>query len=245
MELLLYAVIFIIGIILGNFCMIAIYKIPSTKKNKDKKSFSPKQKRNKVIISLLMGFVSIGAFISLKVTWKTMTILTLIEYLYLMIFIVTLVLIAGIDKKSKRIYKPIIFIGCLVGFVHIIYLYLINNLGVYSIYKYLMYFAVICILSAIIIKKQYFKYSYLLEIMIICMYMNMFVISEVFLITIALTMISIVASIIMQKQKQKRKLDKSDILAEKNINVEIPIGMYLCISNIIAMIIQGIEINVM
>ncbi len=243
MELLLYTTIFLIGIILGNFCVTTIYKIPGQKKKDEKKSLTPKEKRNKLIISLLIGIISVGVFLSLKVTWKTMNILTLIEYLYYMIFIITLILIAGIDKKVKRIYKSIIFIGAVVGFIHLLYLYRINNLGIYSIYKYLMYFIVICILAAIVNKKPYFKYSYLLEIMMVCMYMNMFVISEVFLITIALTMVLLTANVIIQKQKNK--IDKSDILAEKESNIEIPIGMYLCISNIIAILIQAIEITKM
>ncbi len=243
MELLLYTTIFLIGIILGNFCVDTIYKIPVKKKKNEKKTLTSKEKRNKIIISLLMGITSVGIFLSLKVTWKTMNTLTLIEYLYYMIFVITLVLIAGIDKKVKRIYKQIIFVGAIVGFIHILYLYRINNLGVYSIFKYLMYFAVICILTVIVNKKQYFKYSYLLEIMMLCMYMNMFVISEVFLVTIALTMISLIVGVIVQKQKNK--IDKSDILAERNTNIELPIGMYLCISNIIAILIQAIEITKM
>ena len=68
----------------------------------------------------------------------------------------------------------------------------------------------------------------------------MFVISEVFLITAVLTMISIIFEIIINKRKNK--IDKSDILAEKNTNLEIPIAYCLCLSNILAMLIQGIEI---
>ena len=74
----------------------------------------------------------------------------------------------------------------------------------------------------------------------ICIYMNMFEISEVFLITAILTMISITCLLIVNNYKSK--VDKSDILAEENKNLDIPIAMYLCISNIIAMIIQGILI---
>lgn len=240
MEILLYTIIFIIGTVLGDFCNSAIYRIPTeNKKENDKKSNI--QKRNKIIISILMGITSVGIFISLKVTWKNMNILTLIEYLYLMIFVVTLVLIAGIDKKKKRVNKPIIFVGCATGFVHVLYLYLINNVGIYSVYKYIIYFIAVFVLSVITSKNHYFKYSYLLEILMICIYMNMFVISEVFLITTVLTMISLVVSIIVKKQKNK--IDNSDILAEKNVNLDIPIAMYLCISNIVAMLIQAIEIS--
>ena len=177
---------------------------------------------------------------SLHATWETMSILTLVEYLYLMIFVTTLVLIAGIDKNNKKICKPIIFFGCLVGFVHIIYLYIIKNATIISIYKYVIYFVIVCVLSLITTKHRYFKYSYLLEIMMICIYINMFVIAEVFLITAVLTMVSLVVGIIIRKRKAK--VDNSDILAEKNVNMDLPIAFCLCISNIVAMLIQGIEI---
>jgi hypothetical protein len=68
----------------------------------------------------------------------------------------------------------------------------------------------------------------------------MFITSEVFLITAILTMISLTISVIIKKQQVK--VDKSDILAEKNVNLDISIGFYLCISNVIAMLIQGIPI---
>ena len=165
---------------------------------------------------------------------------SLTEYLYLMIFAATLVIIAGIDRNNKQINKPIILVGSLVGFVHIIYLYIINQISVISIYKYVIYFAIVCILAIFTNRNKLFKYKYLLEILMICIYMNMFIVYEVFLITAVLTMISLTASVIIRKRNIK--IDQSDILAEKDIKLDIPIAFYLCISNIIAMLIQGIPI---
>lgn len=269
MELLLYILIFIMGTVFGSFCTLAIYRIPQKKNITNERSFCPnchhklgffdlipvlsyialggkcrychkKIKKSYVIIEILMGITSLGIYMSLHATWETMSVLTLTEYLYQMIFVTTLVLIAGIDKNNKKICKPIILVGCVVGFVHIIYLYIIKNVALVSIYKYVIYFIIVCILSEITTKHKYFKYSYLLEIMMICIYINMFVISEVFLITAVLTMVSIIFEIIINKRKNK--IDKSDILAEKNTNLEIPIAYCLCLSNIAAMLIQGIEI---
>ena len=53
-------------------------------------------------------------------------------------------------------------------------------------------------------------------------------------------MISLLMGIAIRKRKTK--IDKSDILAEKNVNLDLPIAYCLCISNIVAMLIQGIEI---
>ena len=269
MELILYLIIFIMGTVFGSFCTLAIYRIPLKKNITNERSFCPnckhrlgffdlipvfsyiflggkcrycgkKIKNSYFIIEFLMGLTSVGIYLSLHATWETMSILTLVEYLYLMIFVTTLVLIAGIDKNNKKINKSIIFFGCIVGFVHIIYLYIIKNATIISIYKYVIYFIIVCALSLIRSKHRYFRYTYLLEILMICIYINMFVISEVFLITAILTMISLLTGIAIRKRKTK--IDKSDILAEKNVNLDLPIAYCLCISNIVAMLIQGIEI---
>ncbi len=231
MELLIYVLIFIIGMIFGNFSQIALYKITYKKENKKQLYINWK-------MNILMGIVSIGIFNSLNFSIKNISFLTIIEYVYLMIFVSTLSILAVIDKKNKKIYKPIVFTGCVIAGIYIIYLYITKNVEIFSIYKYVIYFIIVFTLSIITSKHRYFKYSYLLEIMMICIYMNMFVVSEVFLITAVLTMISLTIGILIQKRKQK--IDNSDILAE-NKNLDIPIGMYLCISNIIAMIISGIE----
>ena len=269
MNIFLYAIIFICGTMFGSFYTLAVYRIPKNIDIVKKHSYCPncnhklgildlipilsyiflggkcrychkKISNSYFIIEFLMGLTSVGLYMSLHATWETMSILTLVEYLYLMIFVTTLVLIAGIDKNNKKICKPIIFFGCLVGFVHIIYLYIIKNATIISIYKYVIYFVIVCVLSLITTKHRYFKYSYLLEIMMICIYINMFVIAEVFLITAVLTMVSLVVGIIIRKRKAK--VDNSDILAEKNVNMDLPIAFCSCISNIVAMLIQGIEI---
>lgn len=233
MGILIYTIIFIIGMIFGNFSTLTIYRI-TNQNNKNKKAFQTNWKTN-----LLMGIVSIGIFHSLHFTLASISILTLIEYVYLMIFISTLVIIANIDKKNKKICKPVIFFGCIIGGIHISYLYIIKNIEIICIYKYVIYLIIVCTLSIITTKHRYFKYSYLLEILMICIYMNMFVISEVFLITAILTMISLTIGSLIKRHNQK--IDNSDILAENRPNLDIPIGMYLCISNILAMLISGIE----
>lgn len=162
-----------------------------------------------------------------------------LEYLYLGIFIITLIIIATKDIKTKTISKPVILFGAVVGGAYIVYLYIIKKVELFSIYKYVIYFAVICALFAITRKHKKYKYNYLLEVMMLCIYMNMFVISEVFLITVVITMISLTISLVIKKRKNK--IDKSNILAENTENIQISIGTYVCISNIIAMIISSIE----
>lgn len=269
MKIALYIIIFIMGTFFGSFTAYAIKRIPKNKKISNEKSSCPNCKHKigifdsipvlsyillggkcrycgKKISSsyfwteLLMGFVSLGIYMSIHGIWGTMSLLTLTEYLYLMIFVTTITIIAGIDKNNKKIYKPIIFVGSVIGLIHIIYLYFINSATQVSLYRYIIYVAIICILSFITSKYKYFQYKYILELLIICVYINLYVVSEVFLITAVLTMILLVADVIVNKRKNR--IDNSDILAENETKQDIPIAFWLCISTIAAILIQGIVI---
>ena len=168
MEIILYIIIFIMGTVFGSFSTLAIYRIPQKKNITTDRSFCPNCKHklgfldlipvwsyillggkcrycgkkissSYFFIEILMGLASLGIFLSINPSIQNLSVLTLTEYLYLMIFATTLVIIAGIDRNKKQINKPIILIGSIVGFVHIIYLYIIKDINVISIYKYVIY----------------------------------------------------------------------------------------------------------
>lgn len=269
MKIALYIIIFLMGIFFGSFAALAIRRIPKKRNITNKKTTCPhcnhefgfidsipvlsyifskgrcrycgkKIKSDSLIIELLMGLASVGIYYSLHKMWGTMSLMTLTEYLYLMIFATTLAIIAGIDKNNKKIYKPIIFIGMLLGLVHIVFLYFAKNATIIGLYRYVVYFCFVLALSIFTGRHKYYKYRYILEILMICLYINTFVVTEVFLITAVLTMVLLVFNIIMLKNTSK--VDESDILAENEKKMEIPIAYWLCISTIIALMIQGIEI---
>ena len=269
MKIALYVIIFIMGSFFGSFCAYAINRIPKKNSITETKSTCEfckhkfgaldnipimsyifcggkcrycGKKRNSGYFwtELLMGLVAVGIYYSIHGMWGTMSILTLTEFLYLMIFITTITIIAVIDKKNKKIYKPIIFVGLAFGLMHILYLYFTNNAGLSSIHRYLLFGAIICVLSMITSKYKYYKFRYLLEIMMICIYINMFVVYEVFLITAVLTMILLVVNVLIKKRMTK--VDNSDILVDNEVQLDLPIAYLLCISNIIALIVQGIVI---
>ena len=269
MKALLYIIIFAIGTVFGSFCTLAIYRIPLKKNITTERSFCPncehklgffdlipvlsyiflggkcrycgkKIKPTYLIIELLMGITAIGIFSSLNTAWESIEIYDLIKFLYLMIFATTLVLIAGIDRKQKKVSKSTILVGCLISLLYIIYLCVLGEQNSANMYRYGIYFIAIFIIAIITGKYKFFKYKYLLEILMICIYINMFEPSEVFLITTILTMISLTCLLIVNNHKNK--IDKSDILAEEKTNLDIPIAMYLCISNIVAMVLAGIVI---
>lgn len=267
MKILIYLIVFIIGTYFGSFVLYAINSISIKEKNRDgriackycKHSLSiieiipvfsyiclrgkckhcgKKIDSNYILIEFLMGIISLGIYLSIHGTWSTESIQLLTEYLFLMFYIITLCIIAGIDKKTRKIYRPIMFVGILIGFIQFGYLYILNNIALGSMNKYIISFIIICILSMIAYKNDSIEYKYLLEILILCIYINMFVTSDVFLISSVLTMILLVLDVIIKKHKMN--IDKKNDLADNNIKLDIPIAYWLCVSNIIAIIIQGI-----
>ncbi len=267
MKTVLYIIIFIIGVFFGSFAALAIRRIPKKRNITTKKTTCPhcnhefnlidsipilsyifsggrcryckkKIKITDTLIEFVMGIVSVGIYWSNHAIWGIMSLMSLTEYIYLMIFATTMVIIAGIEKNNQKIYKPIIFIGMIIGLIHILFLYFSENASVVSLYRYFVYMLFALALVIYTGKNRYNKYNYILEVLIICIYINMFIVTESFLITSILTIIFIVVDLAFEKNRHR--VDESDILAENKIKLEIPIAFWLCISSIIAILVQGI-----
>jgi len=257
------------GIFFGSFAELAIRRIPKKRNIVNQKTICPhcnhefglidsipvlsyifsggkcrycgkKIKPTTFLVEIVMGVVSVGIYWSNHTIWGTMSLMTLTEYLYLMVFVTTMVIIAGIDKNNKKIYKPIIFVGMLIGLIHILFLYFSDNTTAVSLYRYVIYLIVVLGISIYTGKNEHNKYKYILEILMICLYINMFVVTETFLITSVLTMIFLIVDLLFEKYKNK--VDESNILAENNSRVELPIAFWLCISTILAIMAQGIVV---
>ncbi|MEE1389916.1 MAG: hypothetical protein U0M00_05155, partial [Clostridia bacterium] len=119
---------------------------------------------------------------------------------------------------------------------YIIYLYIFN----FDIYKYAIYliiFLLILLIDTIILKKAG-KQNYTLSILMLCFYMTMGTNEEAVILSIISTLLMIAISQIIIKNKD----NKSNIIAEDS--KKIPIGTYLCISNIVFLILQNFILGV-
>ena len=115
MNILLYVVLFIIGIETGVFCQTAIYRIPRNinimKKGVTNIEPEGKQRISKKIIKLsceiLMGifFVLFGK--ALGVDINSLKLSPIIMYVFTIVYLTTLFIIAGIDKKHINIDKKV------------------------------------------------------------------------------------------------------------------------------------------
>lgn len=261
MEIAIYLMIFIIGTLFGSFFTLAIYRIPLKQNITHKRSYCPKCNhrlefwdlipvfsyiflggkcrycKEKIrprylILEVLSGIIFLLFAISLKIDIYNLEIQKLVYLLFGMLYISTLFLIGGIEKENHFISNSVLLFGLIIQAVYIIYLYIINA----SIYKYVIYLfimLVIIFINTILLKKKG-KENYTLQILILCLYLVMATREETVILSIILTLLLIAIKEIMIS----RSVNNSSIIEEKE-DKKIPIGYYLCFSNIIVLILQN------
>lgn len=263
MNIFLYTIIFIMGAFFGSFYTLAVYRIPLGQNIIYMHSYCPKCNhklgvldlfpilsyiflggkcrycKNPIrirylILEVLSGLVFVLFALSLKINIYNLEINNLIYFIFGILYMVSLFIIAGIDKEKINIQKSVLMYGLFVLLAYIVYLYILNI----NIYRYVIYLLIMLIL--ILTETMYLKNrassNYTLQILTLCTYIGIFSGEINLLLTIILSIVSIgIREIILvfgKSKKQKR---------EENTNTEkLPIGFYLCVSNIIVLIIMNL-----
>ena len=244
MDLILYITMFIMGTVLGSFFTLAVYRIPLKKDITHERSFCPncnhrleffdlipilsylflggkcrycKQKIRPryLLLEVLSGIIFMLFYISLKIDILNIDINKLAYFIFGMFYISTLFIIAGIEKEKHFIPKSLLLFGLIISLLYIIYLYIIHV----SIYKYVIY-SILMLLFVILNKKQ----NYSLQILALIMFILIGTNEEISALGIIVTLIAIALE----------KFFKS-----KNNKKNIPIGFYLCITNVLLLLLQN------
>jgi len=265
MNVILYLIIFAMGITFGSFCTLAVYRIPLRENIIRKRSFcveckhklsfwdlipvfsyltlggkcrycGKKIRPRYFILEICSGLVFILFAFSIQLNIYSFQI---DKYAYLffgMLYFTGLFILAGIDREKVRVENSLLIYLTIVNAVYMIYLYIVEQT---SMYRYVMYLVLICILVAIntyyLHKKA--KNNYTVGVLILSMLMILFTYEGQFVLTVILTLLSIAFDILLQKQKRNRKKCKKVDSKEKT---DIPIASYLCISNVIVVILTNI-----
>jgi len=253
--------VFIIGALLGSFFSLAVYRIPRRESIMHGRSYCPKcnHKLNfldlipvlsyaflggkcryckqkirprYIMLEILSGITFLLFAVSLKIDLYNLDINKLVYLVFGTLYLSTLFIIGGIEKEKHSIQKSVLLFGLLTQTIYIIYLYIIGN----SIYKYVIYLFLILVLiliNTIVLKKKATE-NYTLQILVLCLYFVMFAREEIVILTIILSILMI----FIKQVSISNKDNKEDIL-ESNTNYIIPIGFYLCVCNVIALIFQN------
>lgn len=254
MDIFFYILIFIMGTFFGSFFTLAVYRIPRKEDILIKHSYCPSCNhklgffdlfpvlsyiflrgkcrwcKNKIrprylILELLSGFTFLIIALSLKTTLYNIN--NIIYLFATLIYISILFIIAGIDKENNKISSSVLFVGYIFEVIYIIYQCALGNSNVYQYVIYLFLLIILLILSSISLKIS-MQEKYYIKALYLSLYIIIFCGSKPYIITVILTLISIALYKILSKNK----------------NNKIPVGFYLCISNIITTILLNIINNI-
>lgn len=253
MEAIFYIIIFIMGITFGSFYTLAVYRIPKGEDITHTHSYCPncnhklnfwdlipifsyiflggkcrycKQKIRPryLILETISGlfFVIIAYLMGLSI--YNLEKLKIIEYIFFVLYFTFIILMAGIDKESRTINKPILMYGVIISIMYIIYLYIIEKTSIYRYVIYLVLFIILLILDTITLKKHA-KNNYTYSILITIIIMAIFTGEYVTISSIITTLLATSITLLVKKLKNKR--------TTQQYNEKVKIGLYLSIFNII------------
>lgn len=266
MELIIYGTIFIIGTLFGSFFTLAVYRIPQGLNILYEHSFCPncgtklrfkdlipilsyislkgkcrycgqKVRIRYLLLEVLSGLVFLLVALSLKLDIYNIGASEIINFSFFMLYIACLFIIAGIDKERITIQKSVLLFGLILGICFMIYVCISSRQVIYTYIIYLAVAAFILILDTAFLKKKLCE-NYTISLLILGLYMIIFTGSEVFYYTISLSLLLIGIMGIVDKIRKSAK-SKSVIEAKNNKELEIPVGFYLTISNILLLIISN------
>lgn len=258
---LIYFMFFIIGTLLGSFFSLAIYRIPLHQNITHQRSYCPKCNHRLEFLDLIpvLSYICLGGkcryckekirgryiyleifsgiifllfVLSVKINLYNIELQKLVYLMFGMFYISILFIIGGIEKENHNISKPVFLFGLIMETLYIIYLYIINvSIYKYVIYLFLMFLLIIA--NTILLKRKGIE-NYALQILELCMLLVIATNEQVVILSVILTLllVAINQSIINSKNNKKKNIDEK-------INKVVPIGFYLCFTNIFLLIVQN------
>ena len=262
MDTLFLILIFIIGALFGSFYTLAIYRIPKRQDITHTHSYCPncnhklglldlipifsyifllgkcryckeKIRPRYLIIEVLSGILFVAIAYLNNFNFETLSITSIMQYAFLVLYITFIILMAGIDKENRKIEKSVTIYGIVISIMYIIYLCIVENANIYRYVIYLILYIIILILDTITLKK-YAKSTYVNSILLCIITMTIFTNEYIVFNSIIITLIAIAIYLIIEKTKNKiSKSKKTDKQLARNISI----GFYLGFTNILILLI--------
>lgn len=260
MNLLLYIYIFLIGITFGSFFTLAVYRIPRGEDITHTRSYCPKCNhklsfwdmiplfsyiflgakcrycKEKIrpryfILEFCSGLVFVLFALSIRLNIYTLTAQTIIYFILGLLYIAGLFIVSGIDKEKINIQNEVTLYLIIVEAVYIIYLCIVDSANIYRYVIYLLTLAILSMANTIYYKKK-LKNNYTLECLILLNIMLIFTYECCSILTVIFTLLAMSISVLIDKINKKRA-------NYGKTNKKLPIGFYLCVTNIITLIITN------
>lgn len=262
MNIFFYIIVFIMGTLFGSFLTLATYRIPLNKDITHEHSFCPKcnhklgffdlipilsfillrgkcrycgKKINPryFLFEIITGISFVFLAYALDINIYFVNYVQFVDFALAVLYLVFLLLVAGIDFENTKIDKKVLIYGVTVAFINIMYQYISC---VYYGYKYnlnrimfyLVYLVILLILDVRLIKRTK-KFDYCIDLVIITIIMCLFTYEITTILSIIGCLLAVSFRLLLNKLFSKDKKNKG-----------LPIAFYLVCSNIIMAIIAYI-----
>ena len=181
MDAIFNILIFVIGTLFGSFYTLAVYRIPKRQDITHTHSYCPKCNhklgfldlipilsyiflggkcrycKQKIrpryfILEFLSGilFLVIAILTNFKLT--TLSIVSISNFSFIVLYLSFVILICGIDKESRKIDKLVSIYGVSISIIYMAYLCIIEQTSIYRYGIYLAFFILILVLDKITLK---------------------------------------------------------------------------------------------
>lgn len=268
MNIIIYILIFIIGTLFGSFFSLAVYRIPLKEDITHKHSFCPncnhklgfgdlipifsyiflggkcryckqKIKPRYILLETLSGLTFVLFAFSLNLNFYNISIQEISTFILGLLYFVGLFIIAGIDKEKRQIQTNVLIYGVIVELLYMIYLYTLEKINIYGYVIYVFIMTVLIAIDIMYFRKKA-KSNYFIQVLILLSYILTFCGITKTITTIIFTVLVIVIRGIIDSIQKKfnkvRKDDENNLIDYKSI----PLGFFLCTSNILVMIITNL-----
>ena len=262
MDIIIYIVLYIIGTLFGSFYSLAIHRIPKKQDIVKTNSYCPKCNKRLgfldlipvlsyiflkgkcrhcgkkihpryVILEISFGIIFLIIGFLFNINMENLSVLKIIEYLFMVLYLTYLALIIGIDKTEHKIEKSVNIYGIIISMIYMVYLYIQGENNIYRYAIYLIVYILILTLDTITLRK-YAKNSYIIGILMMITTMTIFTGEYVAINSIISTVLAIGIYILISNLKA---ISKKNIRKDIQVHKKIDIGYYLGIMNILIFII--------
>ena len=239
MNIIFYLTIFIIGTLFGSFYTLAVYRIPKRQDIVHTHSYCPncnhklglldlfpifsyillggkcrycKQKIRPryLILESLSGVLFLVIAYLMGLTVYNLNKTTIIEYCFVVLYLTFIILMAGIDKETKKIDKAVNIYGIVISIIYMVYLCIVEKANIYRYGIYLMCYIIMLTFDTITLKK-YAKSTYVNGILISIITMIIFTGEYVTANAIILTLLTIAIYLLLYKLKNRKNRKKRPI----------------------------------
>lgn len=185
-----------------------------------------------LLLEVFSGIVFLLFALSFKANLFSISMNAIIYFVINILYIAGLFIIAGIDKESIKIEKSVLVYTIIISLCYMTYACIQNACTINTYIIYLASTVVLLLIDTFFLQKKY-KQSYAIEclMLILCMTTISGRIATYFTIIATLLWISIDALIMKLKVKIKKQ------------NKGLPMGLHLCVSNIMIIIIINFLCN--